>query len=290
MPVKSGAASYWNSLASSYAALGSPLRPAREDIRFMEAAVAGWAAWHSRAPRAVLIGVTPDIAQMAWPAQTSLTAVDSSLTMVSALWPRNGSHCKRRLVVADWRALPLGRGACDIVIGDGSINCLPYPDGFRSLAAEISGVLGAEGLLVLRCYIQPELQEQPDQVLAELFTERIPSFHHFKFRLLMALQPSAHTGIAVNDAYEFWASSAVDEARLAARPGWEQAAIEMIRLYRGTDTVHTFPTRAELRAVLDESFDEVSVSIPSYCLGERCPTILFRPRQHTSELQSLRHL
>ena len=278
MPTESGTTSYWHGMASSYAALGSPLRPVREEIQFMEEAVAGWAAWHSRTPRAVLIGVTPDIAQMAWPAETTLTAVDSSLTMASALWPPNGP-ARRRLICGDWRSLPLRRGSADIVIGDGSINCLRYPDGFRLLAAEVSGVLGDDGLLVLRCYIQPEQQEQSDQVMAELFTERMPSFHHFKLRLLMALQPSADKGIAVSDACEFWAGRAIDEARLARRTGWEKAAIEMIRLYRGTDTVHTFPTRTELGMAFDEFFDEVSVFVPSYYLGERCPTILFRPRR-----------
>lgn len=279
MPAGSDAVSYWNALASSYAHTGSPFRPTEEDIRFMETQVAAWAAGHSSPPRAVLLGVTPGIVGMEWPPRTSLTAVDSSFAMAFALRPRAGPSCRLGLVCADWRALPIGRAAAGVVLGDGAINCLRYPEGFRSLAAEVSSVLAADGLLVLRCYIQPDSPEQPDQLLAELYTGRIPGFHHFKFRLLMALQPNVRQGIAVHQAYEFWTSRAIDEARLAVRPGWEQAAIDSIRLYRDTQTVHTFPTRAELRAVLDEFFEEIALSIPSYYLGERCPTMVFRPKQ-----------
>jgi hypothetical protein len=60
--------------------------------------------------------------------------------------------------------------------------------------------------------------------------------------------------------------------------GWEPDVVETIGLYRGARTVHTFPMLDELRALMEEWFDEIGFSIPSYPLGERCPTIVWIPR------------
>jgi SAM-dependent methyltransferase len=163
------------------------------------------------------------------------------------------------------------------VIGDGSVNCVRYDD-FRGVASEVRRLLRDDGVFVLRCYVQPAVQERPEDVFADMFCAAIPSFHHFKFRLLMAMQQSAREGIPVNDVYQFWASRNVDLELLISRTGWERSAIEMMELYRGQYTVHTFPTLPEWRSVLHEFFDEVCLSTPSYNLGECCPTLVLRRR------------
>jgi SAM-dependent methyltransferase len=272
-------ASYWHRLASCYPALGWPLRPSSEDIRFMEEAVASWAARQSAVTlNALLLGVTPEITTMRWPRASSLTAVDGSAAMVGAVWPGD-IPLQRRAVCGDWLALPLPDASCGVVIGDGSMNCLPYPDGYRKLAAEVRRVLTPAGIFILRCYIQPAVQERREQVFADLFQpEALPSFHHFKFRLLMAMQQSTQTGIAVHDVYRYWTDRKIDTALLPARAGWEKSAIGTIELYRHSLTVHTFPSLAEYRSALAEFFDEISFSSPPCILGERCPVVLLRPR------------
>ena len=143
-----------------------------------------------------------------------------------------------------------------------------------------------DGILILRCYIQPAVQERPEDVFAEIFREPIPSFHHFKFRLLMAMQPSTQAGIAVHEVYRYWAGRNMDTRLLTSRAGWEQSAIDTIELYRHSVTVHTFPTLAEYRSVLLEFFDEISLSSPPCNLGERCPILVLRPRPHPQRLRS----
>jgi SAM-dependent methyltransferase len=267
--------SYWNSFAGSFRALGPPLRPSTEDIRSMEEAASAWAAGHpGQRLRALLLGVTPEIAGMRWPEPSSLMAVDNSVAMAKAVWPGNIPG-RRWVVCGDWHALPREKLSCDIVVGDGSINCLPYPDGYRALAAGVHGVLRDDGFFVLRCYLRPELQESPEDVVERM--GEFPSFHHFKFCLLMAMQPGVREGIAVHRVHQFWASLEVEEEALAARAGWERPAIRTIEFYRGTNTVHTFPTLGELRAVLLEFFDEISLTRPYYPLGERCPTLVLKP-------------
>ena len=52
--------------------LGPPLRPSRDDVAILEGVVQSL---HT-APRVLLLGVTPELATLAWPAGTELVAVD----------------------------------------------------------------------------------------------------------------------------------------------------------------------------------------------------------------------
>src|SRR6185295_7215272 len=186
MPIPSGHDSYWFALARSYAALGPPLLPSPEDLRFMEQTVAS----HPKdCLQALLLGVTPAIVQMQWPERTSLLALDNSTAMAQALWSRDVPR-NRWVACGNWLAMPRRDRSCDVVIGDGSVNCVRYDD-FRGVASEVRRLLRDDGVFVLRCYVQPAVQERPEDVFADMFCAAIPSFHHFKFRLLMAMQQSA---------------------------------------------------------------------------------------------------
>lgn len=271
--------SYWASLARAYAQLGPPLRPSDEDIRFLERTVAEYARGQSgRAIQALLLGVTPDLAGMRWPAACRLLAVDSSFPMVRAVWPGDVPG-RRRAVCGDWLAMPLRESSCDILVGDGSMNCVKYPEECRAFARSARAAVKPGGILILRCYAQPEVQDGPEKVLEDALGGKIPTFTQFKFRLLMAMQHSAREGIAVNEVYRFWARRKAVESLLVERTGWRRSEIDTIELYRGVATVHTFPTLAESRRALSEFFDEVTVSFPTYFDGERCPRLVMTPKR-----------
>jgi len=106
----------------------------------------------------------------------------------------------------------------------------------------------------------------------------VPSFHVFKMRLLMSMQRSAGEGIAVNEVYAYWSSRALDANDISQRTGWPVALIRSLELYRGTNTVHVFPTLNELRSVFHPLFDELSLVRPTYPLGDRCPILVARPK------------
>ena len=271
--------SYWSGLASNYATLGPPLRPSDEDLRCFESSIANWAGTHPGVfIRAVLLGVTPDIASMRWPENSSLVAFDRSDAMIGGVWrakhearvSHGGSRCA---VQADWRAMPRKDRSCHIVIGDGSLSSVRFPDESRTVLGEIRRILEPSGIALLRCYIQPSVKEQPQRLLDAL--GEIPSFHEFKLRLLMALQPSAESGISVRDVYRFWARQRFDSNLLSARTGWDPAAIEMMELYRDSETVYSFPTMAELESLLREFFGEIAIASAGR-LGETCPIIMLR--------------
>jgi hypothetical protein len=276
------AQSYWDDFAQSFASLGSPLRPSRQDTQFMQRAITDWAALRpGECLNALILGVTPEIAEMRWPERSSLMAVDKSLPMVRSVWPGNVPG-KRRAVCGNWLLLPRGKSSCHIAAGDGSFNCLAYPHEFRAMAASVSEVLVDGGILILRCYLQKVAPESPEQVYADLNRGAIGSFHAFKLRLLMALQNNPQEGIAVRDAYHSWTARHLDLGSLPAAEGWQKPAIETIEYYKNSSTVYAFPTLAAMRAVVGEFLEEVSLSTPSYELGDRCPTVVLRPRRNTS--------
>jgi hypothetical protein len=159
------------------------------------------------------------------------------------------------------------------------MNCVSYPDGFRAVAASVFTALKGDGIYIVRCYAQLERKEEPAAVLESLAGREDPSFHHFKFRLLMAMQRSVKEGVAVDEVYRYWAKYRLDPAVVAERQGWDVEAIRAIELYRAAPTVHFFPTLAEQRAILREYFDELSCSTGAYALGERCPILVLTPRR-----------
>ena len=96
---------HWNEHARQWSLIGPPLRPAAEDIRLLEAAVQDWRSCTAvAAPRALLCGVTPEIARMRWPAGTRLIAVDHSRPMIAGVWP--AAQVPGVAVCGDWLALP----------------------------------------------------------------------------------------------------------------------------------------------------------------------------------------
>ena len=277
MPDRDWDKSYWSNLARAYAALGPPLVPSDNDIALLESAVAELASRHpARRIYAALLGVTPRIAGMNWPRDTRLIAADNSLPMAQMVWPGNIKRT-RAAVCANWCALPLRDSSCDVVIGDGSLCCLRYPHDYEALAHEAHRVLRKDGILILRCYTRPVVKDRPEAVVADMLRGAIPSFHWFKFRLLGALQDNTEQGVSVDAVYRFWAGLQMDEAAIIRQTGWDAEAVGMMQLYRGKDTVYSFPTMAELRSALTEYFDLTEISAESEC----CPILVAAARTKT---------
>lgn len=214
---------------------------------------------------------------MRWPEESSLIAVEKSIEMAQTVWPGDvpGARC---VVNANWLALPCADESCHFVAGDGSINCVDYPDGFRMFACSVAQVLRKNGTAVLRCYVSPDEKESPDAVFAQALKGTIGSFHAFKLRLLMALQESARSGVGVKDAFRAWMERHLDPGELPSTPGWAQSAVASIALYREVATRYTFPALAELRDALAPWFEEVSITRHGYELAERCPMLTLRRR------------
>jgi len=264
----------WERQITTWASLGAPLRPGPEDVARFDEIVARW----SRAngvPRGLVLGSTPELAGLRWPAGSHVLAVDRSETMVRSVWPGHPEP-GRGGVCADWSSLPLPTGSRDLVLGDGAFTNLSYPDGHRAVLASIRRVLSPDGLVAVRFFVRPDTAESPEAVFADLRDGRIGSLHAFKWRLAMSLQEDVRRGVELGTIWNVWAD-AIDPRELSARLGWPPEAIATMDHYRDLDTRYTFPTLRELRAVFGDRFEEADCRIPSYELGDRCPMVTLRP-------------
>jgi len=270
---------YWDAFAYNYRNLGPPLKPSVEDVTVIEDTLARWWTDHpARELNALLCGVTPALADVRFPVRTKLLALDQSEPMIRAIWP--GNNATRAAVRCNWLDLPSADHSCDIILGDGCFNCMDFPLGYRALFASLHSVLIRDGILLMRIFVRPRCSEEIESIFADLHGARIPNFHIFKWRLAMALQPSTTTGIVVNEIYEAWAARGIRSTDLASELGWSEAAIDTITAYSAKGTRFSFPTLEEVRVVLSEHFEEISIREPGYDLGERCPMFALKPRQH----------
>lgn len=247
------------------------------------------ARWHENNPlhtvRVFLCGVTPEIATMPWPFPIDLFAMDQSESMVRIVWPGDVGGLRQGRV-GNWLNPGLPDHSRDLVIGDG---CFAFFDagGQRKLARALSQLLRPGGLFVYRLYAQADRRESLEEVLQATRAGLIGNFHIFKWRLAMALQPDSRSGVKQHDIWRACQEAALDPARLP-QPGWSARAAGTIRFYQGKESRLYFPTLAEFRNLLAESFQDIQVHFPSYELGERCPILTAGPRgfPHTSNSSS----
>jgi hypothetical protein len=267
---------HWIRLAQSWQLRASPLRPAQEDIRILEHE---FRKWHENTRparvRALLLGVTPEIATMPWPAGTRFLAVDKSRDMIRAVWP--GAALGFQAVCARWPVLPVADATQDLVLGDGSVSVL-RGDQYGTMARAMRRVLSATGLVLMRFFTRPAHPEPVEKVFEDLFGARIGNFHVFKWRLSMAMHGSLDEGVRLADIWDTWHAAVPQPETLAKLLLWPLPEILTMDDFRGAQAAYTFPTLAEARAMMAPDFEEVGCHVPGYELGERCPTLAFRPR------------
>lgn len=266
----------WIAQARQWARIGPPLKPSRADIALIEELVRSLTK-----PRALLLGVTPEIATLAWPAGTALVAVDRSEGMIATVWPAQGIPEGAKAICADWCAMPLEDASIDIAVGDGSLNALSSSAQYEPFTRELRRVLdgsGGPGLVHLRVFVSPAVRESLEDVAADLRAGGIRSFHALKWRVAMAVPTTLERGTVLDEVWRAFRSICPDDDAVAAQIGCDRATVETIHTYRGSPAAYTFPTLAEIRAAFASRFVEESIVTPSYELGDRCLSFTFRAR------------
>jgi SAM-dependent methyltransferase len=264
----------WSALARRWRLLGPPLRPAPEDVQVSLALVQRWAP--PRSPRALLLGVTPELATMAWPEGTRLWALERNPDMIASVLPTARLPAGAEAVGGDWRAMPFADGSFDIVLGDGCFTTLRFPEDHRVVAAEVRRVLAAGGLLIIRLFVAPEEREPLAAVGDDLWGGRIGNLHVLKWRIAMAIHEDG--GVRLGDIWNAYRAVVPDPSRLVRELDWSEETTGTIEVYRDSDARYAFPTLAAMRGLLGGDFAEVACHTPSYELGSCCPTLALRPR------------
>jgi len=265
----------WKAHSRQWSYIGPPLRPSFEDIAFARSAISEWLRTTRRtAPTLLIMGVTPELCTLPTNSGTRFIAVDKSAEMIGSLWhPRPG--LRDEAIRANWLRMPLAASSIDLVLGDGSLSALEYPSGYTAVFCELRRVLRPGGRCALRCFMQADSRETPDDVFADLFQGRISNIHVLKWRLMMALQPDAETGVVGKDVWSIMNETWPDLNLLAERFAWPVEQVLSMQVSRYSENRYTFPTRAQYCEFFTAAgFRVMQVATPSYELGERCPTFV----------------
>lgn len=267
--------SYWDSLANQFQHQQPPLRPCAEDMRILSAIVHDWHQRHSQPKsRVLLFGVTPEIANLSWPQNTSLLAVEKSQAMIDTIWPGD-IHGQRQAVLGNWFDIELKEGSFDFVVGDGFSTGLAYPDQYIQMAGTISKWLKPDGLLIARLFVRTEKKETHEEIMTDLKAGRIARFDILKWRLGMAIQESARQGVIVDEIYRAWNRIEQQWPSLPEEAGWPRPTVNTIKLYEGRGDRYAFPTIKELTDVFSVHLKPISTTIPDYDFGQCCPTLVY---------------
>jgi len=267
-------AAQWAKVARNWELYGPPLRPSPEDLRFSEQAVGAWRGRGSP-PRVLLLGVTPELYRLAWREGTSFLAVDRTIEVIEAVWPgpREAVRCE------DWLEMKLPAASRDIILCDGGLNLLAYPDEQQRLASILGEVLAEDGLCILRLFVRPAEKETCDAVLADLLAGRIADMNVLKLRLWAALQESPTQGVELDTVWRAVRGAAGSLEELASRLGWPLEETLFINAYRDATTRYWLGTVDEVAKIFCQDaggFELAGVHVPTYECGRLCPTVVLR--------------
>jgi len=267
---------YWETRARDWR-VSPPLTPAPEDIAWYEATISGCAhALAARPLRAILLGVTPGIATMRWPAGTSLLSVDRAQGMVAHVWPRAGFPDETEVVRADWRQLPLASGSVDLVVGDGCYAAMGSLASARQLNGEVRRVLKHGGWYCTRAFCRRDPGPTTDALFEELEGGGVDNLDLFRWRLAMAVHGDSADGVTLGKVWRTWQEHVRDVEADVRRWSADQR-LNMAR-WENVEARFSFPSLSELRALAEPGFDLVSCELPGYASAEHFPRLLMRAR------------
>jgi hypothetical protein len=253
----------WDDFHRRWSRLTPPLRANQEVVAAITRLIA------DRKERALLLGVTPELANIA----DSIVAVDKSQSMIDRIWP--GDTQARKAVLGNWQQIPLSRREFTTVIGDGSLNTIAFAD-YAVVFSQLEKILLPGARLAVRIYETPERCETMDEIRSATMAGRAGGFHAFKWRLAMTIASGAkNPTVAVAAIHALFVREFPDRDALGAATGWSRDVIDEVDAYAGQDLLYSFPTRREILSVLPKEFSNPRFEISgTYELAERCPIFI----------------
>jgi SAM-dependent methyltransferase len=265
---------HWPDVARQWAQVGPPLRPSAADIAFFGAAVAR-SACSANVLRVLILGVTPELYRLAREHRAKVLAADHTMAMIKAVWPGPPAA----VVCAEWPELPLQSASIDLVVCDGGLHLLAHPHHQEELVRKLHRVISPGGRCAFRLFIPPHMKEAKKDVLEELLAGKIANLNILKMRLCMALQNEPATGVELAKVWEAIHDVAPDFPELAARVGWSLDHLLAINTYKNCGKRYHFLSTNDVSDMFCRSpggFEVETIDTPTYELGDRCPTIVFR--------------
>jgi SAM-dependent methyltransferase len=260
---------HWHRSALQWQYVGQPLKPAPADVELIMPLLTP-----GESTRALLLGVTPEIARAANNIGARMISMDRNMEMIQMVWPRTNAQ-NGAAICGDWTMIPFRSNSVSCVIGDGCFTLMKYPDGYLRVFAEVHRILIPGGQFAMRSFCRPAVAESLAQITEDLRNRRIGNFHVLKWRVAMALQRTIQEGIAVEKIWHALNDMAPEREQLERLMGWNRNEIDTVDVYRGSPAIYTFPTLDEIREILGPRFQETSVHFPTYELGSCCPSVVY---------------
>ncbi|MCE9642187.1 MAG: class I SAM-dependent methyltransferase [Betaproteobacteria bacterium] len=266
---------HWSRMARLWQLVGPPLRPAAQDRAAYHGALGQWRREHARPPRALILGVTPELHALDWPAGTSLLALDASPQMIEAVWPGPAGTALR----GSWTAMPLAAASRDIVLCDGGFGMLSYPHGQAALLRELRRVLAPGGIFAARLFAPKGRTGNADEVFARLAAGDIASLDALKLQLWGALHGSPEQGVQPQCVVAHILAAVGGFDRLAADHGWSLEHTRSLELHRASQATYFLTDAAEMVRMAGGAqggFECLDIVEPDYELGACCPIVTLR--------------
>jgi hypothetical protein len=268
---------HWKNISGKWEQYGPPLRPSVQDIALHVETINSWSRDNS-APRALILGVTPELYHLPWPDGTDILAVDRTQDMIDNIWPGP----RNTAILAHWTDMPLQAASRDILLCDGGINQLTYPHGLHQFIKLLFKIIVPDGLCILRLFVPPKERETFDKVFQDLLDGKIPDMNHLKLRLWMAMYKDITQSLPLKHVWDTFHQVAPDFNDLASQIGWPLEHLLLINTHRDSRLKFIFPSVDEVSHLFCQNpggFKLETVRVPTYELGEFCPTVVFR-RNH----------
>lgn len=265
-------AAVWAPHARQWSKVGPPLKPSEDDLRLVIAALEPVFRMHPERCPIALLGVTPELVQLPWPAAVTLNAFDHSAQMIATVWaPHPG--VSSTVTQAQWQKLPVEEARFCAVVGDGALNTLPCVADYDEVLQELCRVMVPGALAVLRCFIRPDQRQTLEEVRQVVSAGRIGSFHAFKWCLAQSLADGPSASVAVAQIHAAFEAYFPDRTVLAEMTGWPKEQIDTIDAYKDAPTSYSFPTLDQMRIQCAPYFEVKSIDYPGYALAQRFPTL-----------------
>lgn len=254
---------HWKNYQTRWHLLEPPLRPARDVVDAIVAAVG------EQSSNVLLLGVTPELVE----SFEHLTAVDKSAEMIGALWqPAKSTQVVRH---ANWLDMDDSFGRYSAVVGDCSMNALQSADEIDTLVRVVSARLVDGATFACRVFERPDEPITDDDLRIGIDGATHGNFHAFKWQIAMSLAEQSGTPVRVTDILSRFNRLFPVRESVAEKTGWPMEVINTIDVYEQSDMSLCFPNRQEFEQHFAQGFREFEwLACGTYDLAERCPIVV----------------
>ena len=263
---------YWDRIADLWRLFGPPIRPAADDLVVYQEIVDRATALIDGPPRVLLLGVTPELYRLRWPADAEVLALDSSSPMLEAVWQGPADTA----VTGSWTAMPFADQSFTLLLCDAGVGLLD-PVGQGELLAEVQRVLVPDGTLAVRLFAPQGRTGTVAEIFEDLDRGRIPTLDALKLRMWGALQKTPAEGVRPSEVARRILEARGPWDRLAQTQGWHPDYVRALELQLDSPaTFHLVDAEELARLGLRAGLDPSGVRRPAHRYGDSCPVAEFR--------------